>query len=466
MKKLLTLVIIVLIAIGLIGPKFAGNTFNEQMDAYIASLNTNEFYKVTVLEREQTWFSSTANIQVVMVLPEQVNAQSEPLFDFVLQANAQHGPLLTRSGLGLGWLDWDVRLVSDELPDTLTVNGDGPIYQASGVMGLFGSSSYNDRLLALEYTDASIGMVVSTQGWQGEGDISTNALRYSGGPGQLFIKALDMYDLSLEGVTMSYTADASINEMLKGNFYDGGGSFFIDKMRLNSPDESSQTLIEKLQIQSTADFNPSTDLADIEVNMSMVKLDTPEVKVDDLTISMTINNIQQAFSKAYQKMNQDIMESPAQAQEIMQQAMQTHLLGQLIAEPEINITELVGVINGGNIDISSSNKLVGVTSLPDTMENNAFWMQHLDSNTRMSVDESAALTIAGIMLEGQLANNPQLAQMPPEQFQEVLRQQSAATLNSLVQQGFFIKTEAGYSMLFTLKDGKAVLNSNNIPLPM
>jgi len=217
----------------------------------------------------------------------------------------------------------------------------------------------------------------------------------------------------------------------------------------------------------TVDFpliNTFPYIADFNSDLSLASLTFPGFSLSDMLMKTEVNNLEQAFLTAYQEMNKAVMQEPQRAEEIMQQAMQAHLLPQLMAEPEINITQLTAVLNEGDINMTSTNKLIGVTSLPDTMENNDFWLEHLASNTQMNVQDSAASFIASMVLETQLAANPQFAAMEPAQRTQLIEQQSAATLDGLVQQGLLTKTSDGYSMSFNMKDGKAKLNENAIPL--
>jgi uncharacterized protein YdgA (DUF945 family) len=224
--------------------------------------------------------------------------------------------------------------------------------------------------------------------------------------------------------------------------------------------------VSNLTLNSSIDFDSGSGLADTTTNLTLDSFTNAELTLKDTVLVLEVNNLQEAFFKAYQQMNKEIMESPDRAQSIMQETMQNHLLGQLSADPEFNLSKFEAVLNDGNINMSSNSKLVGISALPDTLESNTFWLEHLASTAQMNVDESAALFIAKTFIEGQLAGNPQLAEMEPEQFKQVIAQQSVATINSMVQQGLLEKTENGYSMSFTLNDGKATLNGNAMPIPM
>lgn len=464
MKKSLIIIFLLFISVALVGPKFAGQRFNQGLDNYITTVNETSVYQVAIINRKQHWFSSTADIQVTFDMQNLNDNSVSPEWQTNLQIIALHGPILTTRGLSLGWLDWTVDLVIDELPPSLTAQKDKPIYQAQGKMGLFGSTRYQDQIAAMTYQDPISGVNAATDGWEGSGYLAKNTFTYQGGPGNLRMSLPDVYALELRDLQVSMDVQASISDVLKGNFYDGIGSMTLQQLKIENLTSNTNTQLDKLELISDIEFDESTDLADITMEMTLAALDSADIKLTDFSFMAELNNMQQAFFKAYQQMNKDIMQSPQRVEEIMQATMQTHLLGQLQAQPQLNINKLSGMLNDGNIRVTSNNQLMGVTSLPDTMESNDFWIEHTQSTTEISVDDNAATRIANLVLSAQLASNPQLADMEPKQRQQIIEQQSELTLNSLVQQGLFVKTESGYDLSFSLQDGNATLNRQNIPL--
>lgn len=466
MKKPLFIIAILLLSVVLIGPKFAGNTFNQGLDNYIAAVNETGVYQASIVSREQSWFSTVADIQVMLKFQGLAGGSQLPEWKINLQAQAQHGPVLTKNGIGLGWLDWAVTLVADELPPSLKILEDGPVYQALGKMGLFGGTSYQDRIAAMTYTDESTNLTASTEGWQGKGYLSSDSVIYAGGPGNMRMNLPNVYRFELNDLAVSFDAQSSITDMIKGSFYDGTALMTLKEVKIENLIDNTNSLLEQLSLSSTIDFDQDAGLADSSLEVKLATITTADFTLSDANMVMEVNNLHEPFFMAYQQMNKDIMQAPQRAQEIMQQTIQTHLLGQLQVEPELNVTKLNAVLNNGNIEFTSSNKLAGVNSLPDTMENNDFWVQHMQSTTQLNIDDNAAKFIAAIVVKQQLAGNPQIAEMDPIELEQLIAQQSEVTLDGLLQQGLFTKTENGYSMSFTLQDGKATLNNSAIPLPM
>jgi hypothetical protein len=464
MKKLIAFIAVLIIALALIGPKFAGNIFNQQLDQYIESLNSTGVYQVQVQERQQGWFSTQATIEVAIVMANLPASTNTADWQINFQTQAQHGPVLTKGGPGLGWLSWSVSLLDDQLPKDITTNATGPVYQANGKMGLLGGTSYKDKITDITYTDAATNINLYIQGWQGEGYLTGSSLTYSGGGANIDMNMPGLYELALSGLALSVEAEGSLTNMTAGQLIDSLASISLEKMELNNLLENTTMQMDSLKFDYSIALDDDAGLADFNSDFSLASLSFPGFSLNDMVMNTQVNNLEQAFLNAYNDMNKAVMQDPQRAEQIMQQAMQEYLLPQLMAEPEFNITQLTGVINGGNIDITSSNKLLGVTSLPDTMENNDFWLEHLSSNSQMDVQDSAAKFISAMVLETQLAANPEFAALEPEQRAQIIDQQSAATLEGLVQQGLLTKTADGYSMSFDMQDGKAVLNEAPIPL--
>nr|WP_136252802.1 DUF945 family protein [Ningiella ruwaisensis] len=466
MKKLVILVIALLVAFALIAPKFSGDSFNQQLERFSTAINDSGVYKVSITQKEQSWFSTKANMSLELVMPSTANQAELPDMSADFEILAQHGPVLTQNGFGLGWLAWSVNLLTGELPESLSFEGEGPLYHARGNMSLFGGTSYQDEILAMQYTDPQTNMVMSTSGWQGEGYFDASQSEYEGRVDSLELSMPDIYSMNMSDVSLSFSADVSLNKILESQFYNGTGDINMASMSIENLVENTQVELDSLSMNSRVEVDEQAGLADTNMSISLNTLTTPEMNLQDMLVKLEVNKLQEAFLQAYQNMNKAVMENPQQAQSIMQKTMQNHLLPQLQAEPEFNVTEFVATLNDGKLTMTSLNKIVGVDSLPPTLEDPGFWVSHANSDTQMQIDNSAAMFIAGLVLKAQLAGNPQIAQMDDAQLAQVIAQQSEVTLNTLVQQGLLVKTEEQYTLNFNLKDGQASLNGNPMPLPL
>lgn len=64
MKKLSLALLLLVVITGLVGPKFAGNAFNEKLDTFAKKISEQPFYQASITEREQGWFTTTASLVI------------------------------------------------------------------------------------------------------------------------------------------------------------------------------------------------------------------------------------------------------------------------------------------------------------------------------------------------------------------------------------------------------------------
>ena len=107
-----------------------------------------------------------------------------------------------------------------------------------------------------------------------------------------------------------------------------------------------------------------------------------------------------------------------------------------------------------------------MTTLPDAIESPAFWLQHIMANGQINADQSAALWLAADTIKTQIKADPSAAQMTEDEINAIAQQQATPMLQGMQQQGLFTETTTGYQMVFSLKDGQALLNGNPMPLPI
>jgi hypothetical protein len=464
MKKWLFTIAALLIALGLIGPKFTGNVFNQQLEQYIDTVNKLGVYEVNIKSREQGWFSTDATIEVGLNMASFDPNAPLPEINIELQADAQHGPILTNEGLSIGLLQWSLGVSDETAASDIVLTGEGPLYRAVGKMNLLGTTRYKDALSAFTYTDAATNMRFSTQGWQGEGYLGAQQTRYAGSMTTLEMAMPGLYELVITDLGVSVQAQGSIYEMILGQLIESTASVGFAQMQVADLLANTQMQMDGFAVNYALEMDDAQGLANFNSQLTLAQLDASDISIRDMVMHSEVNNIEQAFLRAYQDMNKAVAQNPQQANEIMQQVMLDNLLPQLMAEPELNITKFNAQLNNGNIELSSNSKIVGVTSLPDTMESNDFWLEHLQSQTYVDIDDEAAQVIATMVLASQLAQNPDFAQMELSQRTQILQQQSLATLEGLVAQGLLIKTSDGYSMAFVMQDGQASLNDTVIPL--
>jgi hypothetical protein len=127
--------------------------------------------------------------------------------------------------------------------------------------------------------------------------------------------------------------------------------------------------LDNLLIDVLTEKSEDGKLMDIDMDYSIKSIDMPDFSGRDLLIKSEINNIEQAFAKAYQEASA----KPAQMEQAMAEIIETKLLPQLQASPEFNITEMSGKVGEGNFSGMFMGKVTGVDALPQPIDDPAFW---------------------------------------------------------------------------------------------
>jgi uncharacterized protein YdgA (DUF945 family) len=205
--------------------------------------------------------------------------------------------------------------------------------------------------------------------------------------------------------------------------------------------------------------NDAGTLMDADMNYSMDALSVAGVDAKNVLIKTEFNNLEKSFFKAYQEASMD--------PELLPEMMETKLLPQLQANPELNITELSGQINDGNFTGKFLTKLEGIDAMPASMEDPSFWMSALVVDSKVSMDKAMALWIGEQVVTSQMMTDPNAAGMTEEEISEIAAQQVEGMIGMFTQQGMITVTPEGmHEMTFTMQDGQALLNGNPMPLPL
>ncbi|GLR69100.1 DUF945 family protein [Agaribacter marinus] len=466
MKKIIIALIVVLVLFGLIGPKFTGNIFNNELDNIAEAISQQPMYKASIEKREQHWFSSTAELIVSMDLDGMPEAQSFDAFSLTIPIEAQHGPFLTQGGVGIGWANWQINIETPENFEGSVLDTDTSIiYQISARMGLLGTTHYADKVPALMYNDPASGAELTFTGWAGEGRFNQDLIEYEGDTESFKINVNGKDVLDLSNMKIDMDIDAGLAQILEKTLYASVSEISIDNLTFNDPESDDTGKLDNLLFTTTSSYNEKTDLGDILMSFKTQLIESPYANFNDIILDIEVRNLQGAFFKAYQDMTNRMLESPQASKDSINDLFEAPLLSQLQVNPEFNLPKLSGKVNDSAFEAFINTTLADVQALPSPLEDPAFWVQHALVDAKTTIEETAALFFAEQSVKSQLTNNPQFAQMSEQEITQIANQQAGATLAALVQQGMLSKTDSGYEFTFTLKDAKAELNGNPMPLP-
>lgn len=473
MKKILIILIALIVAVAVVGPKIVGAQFNNRIHNIVDTLNANPGYEASVTEIQNNWFSTTAQVKVGLLIPD-IDApgmDSELANDFTIDVNVigYHGPILTDNGFNIGWLNFNVNTISNETTNSYTAIKDEPLYKLNGSMSLLGQISFIDNVAAIDYTDPKTQAKLSFTGTKGKGTISKNGFAYESSAENFTFLLDETLSLVLSGFSIEASSPNSFADMLNQSLYDSYSRFSITSISIEDFVDQSSVQIDNSVIEGVTTFDQAQGLGDIEFKTNVASFDANELQLSDLLTVIELNNIQAEFILAYQKMSGELIEyanNLEKTQQLLKAFMDEHLLSQLQANPEYNISKISGKIDGSAFSGKVMTKLNNVTALPDTLEDKSFWVQHSIVDSIMTIEKAAAEYIAGQIITSQLSVNPQFAEMSEAQKEAIIAQQIPATLDMLVQQNMLTIEDENYQFTFTMQNGASLLNGNPIPLPL
>jgi uncharacterized protein YdgA (DUF945 family) len=468
MKKIIIPVAAIAL-VGLVSPKFTGNAINEGLDNFVASLNTAPGYIATIDSRETSWFSSSAVISVGIdpVMFADLGLDSTELGSFedlsaTINVSAQHGPFLTLNGLSLGLSAWKAEVNDSVFREFLVYADDEKFYSVKGNVSLFGGLSFEDLMPKFTVIPQDgDDQAIAFSGWNGKGAASSDNTAYSG--------ATDLVTMNAEGVTFeikSMTLESSFDgnwtALTQGDFYNSVSQFAIASINFDMPMLDTNAKLEKLIIDVKTEKSEDGNLMDMGVDYAVESVESPEFSGRDLVIKTEINNLENAFFKAYQEAST----KPAQLEQAMLDMIETKLLPQLQAAPEFNITEMSGNVADGNFSGKVMAKVAGIDSLPESLEDPAFWISKAVVDSNLKLNKAMALWIGEQVIASQIQADPNAAGMTDEEISAIAVEQVEGMIGMFTQQGMItLNADDEYEMTFTMQGGRAMLNGNPMPLP-
>ena len=469
MKKILLIVVAIIVVLLVFMPKYVGMQFASGLQNTVDTINAKTAYKVSIEEVNSGWSSTEAvlNLGLDMSALNDVSADV-PALSVTVNVKASHGPILTSGNNLIGLLH--VLIVSQQsaLPDAFVLAmQNSPIFKVDAVTGLFGGTDFTSDILGFTYTDNDSDFMLSFDGMQSQGSLANNGYQFSGTANAFSVNSQGVEMISVSNIDMNGASDMGLMQMIEQGLYNSESSLNIGKFVYTNAFDGSQSQAINTKVVAITTLDDATDMGDVMIKTSLAEFASSDMQLSDIIVTIEVNNLQAKFMRAYQEFatkNMEYVAEPAAMENALNTFLKEHLLEQLQQNPEYNISEISGVVNGASFNGEILTKLVNVTELPLSMEDTGFWMQHTNINTQMSMQKAAAEFFAKQFMLAQVAGNPQFSSMSEEEQEQILESQSIATLDALVQQGMLVREGEDYKVSFTLKDATAELNGNVIPL--
>lgn len=468
MKKLLLLLLIVLLGVVIIAPKLISGQVKQNLTDVVALIDKNPMYSAKVVNYSSEWFSTQAQIALTLKLnklPQNPgdNARLTPV-SMNLNFTAQHGPIVLSPQPSLGWIMWHVDVSGESLGPGFAFSRNTPFYQVSSATDLLGWSSFTDSLQAFRFDDEQGISSANFSGWQGSGSYSQLQFSYQGKAQSL---GMNSPQLNLEMTNWSIDLDAqtSLAKILDGQLYNSFSQVQIEQITMTDPVNQQQGTLDELKITSTSTLSEDKSQADIEFALNLGALQSSMLAGKDWQFNVQLKHLTADFIKAYQRLIADLQNlQPDQEQQHIEAFLQQHLLGQLQANPELNISSLQGTLTQGDFSAKIFNKITGVELLPTPLLDRNFWLSHLKTNATFKADKPVSIFIAKSIIKSRLNEGQNSGQLTSQQVDDYAQQQAVAIVKGLAG-NVLTETPTGYAIEFSLADGQTKLNGKPIALP-
>lgn len=471
MNKLLLGGLCVATAAIAVAPKVISSNIAEQTAAMVSKLNEVPLYSAELVEYDAGWLSSDAVIKVTIamgkILPPTA-PDKPPMEDFemLFELNVDHGPVISSGG---HLANLEILYKAENLKQSLKWNQANPLLQVSAQIALDGAISYQDSSEPFTYTTDN-NITIDVAAYNGEAKTVGNSVVHYGTLPLVKVMSQEM-QLDFNQLTIDTSIDSDLASMFS---YDSvpqyNTTISMNDLTFQSEDSQDVGTFEHLSIYVDSVVDQTTGLVSLEQIIKLGRFDFGEQYGQEFEVAIEVNNVEEQTYIALNKLfaQPDAALTPEQQMATIGEFFQRNLLATLKPEPEVNITRLVGTLPEGKFNAVLNAKIENVTQAPELISDPAFWLTHLNADSNMQVARPLFELIAEKMLYSQLVNNPQLAGSTPEEIAQIAQQQTPQYVNMLVTQGMIVLNEATdeYTLEFEIAEGVAILNGNNVPLPL
>lgn len=466
MKKIFLTLLICLLSAVLIAPKIISSQIREDLANTVAYIDNNPLYGAKISKISSDWFNTTATIELAITLnsPQQDSA-NQPLINtttFTVDFTAQHGPIVLQPQPSLAWLAWRVEASGETLRSVLNFTDDAPLYQISSSTDLLGWSSFTDSLQPFTVNAQPGSVKGSFSGWKGNGSYSPVQFSYHGEAGSLVLDATSA-NLEMKNTSIDLDSQASLAEIFAGMLHNSFSQLHVEELTLARPLDSQQIAVENFQLTSTSTVNAANTLANVELALAVQSFHAAQINGQELQLNLQLNHLNGQFLQAYQVFLSEMQTLPP-GQELtqLQAFLQQHLLVQLQASPELNISKLQGKLDQGEFSAQLHTKIVAVDTLPASLFDRYFWLAHLKADASLTADEAVVRYIVKDIMKSRLIQGG--AQVSTQDLDDHAEQQATAIIDGLAG-NVLMPTATGYKLDLSLLDNQATLNGQSFPLP-
>ena len=458
MKKLLTALLVIVVAIIVIAPKMMGSQYQEQLTNVVTAINATPPYHAKVISTEDGWFGSTTTLQIEVDLakvdPEFAKefAQDKLKSDIVIHAH--YGPLIFNDGMNLALFSVDAQIQGDDLRKTLTWDKNAPLFKLSGTQSLTGKLTFHDEIAPFTAVTPSSKSNVSFSGYQGNGSWVNNHLTYESKLDDASIK--DVSTMEVKGLTTKLNFDGTIDDLIKGGLSNSDMTIAMKELNIE-PLFNAQGLIVTLNSQ----LDKASQVGSVGIKTDIANMSYQDETASDLSFDIALSRLNNVFFTDYAAFNQQLNQADeANKPAALADFLHKHTVQFFKTMPELVIKDAHGTLPEGKFNLQFDGRLNNTddkTTL-DQLSQPTYWLSNANMNAAMNADKALVQAIAHLAIEEQLASDPDINTLTTKEYNQLVSNQANVLIKQAMDQGAIVIKDGMYRIQLGVKDGKALLN--------
>ncbi|MCF6214641.1 MAG: YdgA family protein [Emcibacter sp.] len=492
-KKILGLVVGVILIFAIM-PYFIGNMAKKNVAELAEEISQIPGYSLKIQTYDQGWFSSRAVVSygfdehTLNILGASIDEQEEldkDVYDFlkkgfIFDIAIAHGPVTFQNGVNFALMSLSGTLQDIDHPEYYAIKENNNLIS---LLDIFASVSYlgninfkasvpafkADNASKIAEDEASKHVSINFKGMNFQGNINSAIDEYTASF-NLSGLSFQTSDAGLSLEEISGHADGyKVNELL----WLGKGSTKLGHINFSEPVKNISFLLNNITSEYNLDKENETALT-MYLSAKVSDFTSQAIGLKNIIVDMNINHINleaitdyaKSIQDSYQNLDGETPTAEQTAANIQNIAART---GEKIlkSSPELIINKLDFLMNDGFYKSKGKlsfdgTELENISQLSDPVALN----KRLTITSHITFDTALAKAIATIGLKQQLtAGGVDMANMPPEQIDQMINVQTTTALQTFINQGYLRQDGEEYTLDLELKDGVRLINGKPLAIP-
>lgn len=452
----------------LIGPNLIGNKADDQLLEMVSTINDIPGYSLTLKERQKGWYSSQNVLEFAVDMDELVpewsdaDAEMQAMFDtlkFEIMLDLSYGPVLGREGLGL--VAWHAHVPN--VPDMITIldQTHPGLYHMHGKQSFTGTIAFEDAVPAFEVSGEDLPGKIQFSGWAGAGKPVGDQMQYVSEMQSLTVESPNADQVSAKALSLEWLGSFDLKAWMSGAYGESKMKLTLGEFLVTEGGENVAAL-KGLSMFGDTTLSDNNAI-DLDFGYGAEKVKVPHGEFEDIELAFEMNNLSVKFLQEYQEITSDIdnVTNPEKMIPVLTDAA----IEALAFEPELIITNIGVKTPEGQLTSSASLKLSDYAVTKDKVMDTVFWGKNVLVESDIRLPKAMAFALGEQFVMSNIQKDPAAAALPPEQIEQIAKQQIEPMFEAFKQQGLLVEEGDLIKLSFNLKEGLASLNGKPVPLP-